>query len=125
LSQKTIIKGRQIRWLYTWRCPLCNAVGNRKFSTNLIARRMCRKHFSKRHELDNTTNLKPIIEKIPVSDRKGKKFKTEKISKDIVWYEISDLPKFSVSPMNILIIPHHTFVRERIYRKILKQNIKS
>ena len=81
---------------------------------------MCRKHFSKRHELDNTTNLKPIIEKIPVSDRKGKKFKTEKISKDITWYEVDSIPKFFVSPMDTLLLPHHIFVTKKIYQKILK-----
>ena len=82
---------------------------------------MCRKHFAKQHALDATINLKPIVEKVPVGDRKGKKFKTEKISKDIVWYEIAGLPKFPVSPMDILIIPRHTFVKKRIYQKILKR----
>jgi len=77
------------------------------------------------HELDDTVNLKPIVEKVPVGNHDEKKFKTEEISSDIIWYEVSDIPKFSVSPTNILIIPNHIFVRERIYRRILTQNIKS
>jgi len=124
LSQKTIIKGREIKWLYIWKCPLCNTIGNGRFTTNLIARRMCRKHFSKRHELDNTVNLKPIVEKIPVNNPGEKKFKTEKISKDITWYEVDSLPSFFISPVDKLLLPSHAFVSKRIYQKILKQEVK-
>ena len=110
-------------FLFTWRCPLCNSVGNGKFTTGLIARRWGRKHFHLMHKKDDMTGLEPIVERVLVRGEKRKNFEKLKELNDDIWYEIDQLPSFFVSAQEKLIIPHHVFVTKKIYRKILKQGV--
>jgi len=108
---------------YIWECPICSRTSKRVDRCRYTARKYGVMHLLQKHQ---RSDLAPIIKEWSLAKKTPCKTpddgeKVEPLKQGQFWYEIAGLPKFPVSPMDILIIPRHTFVKKRIYQKILKR----
>ena len=108
---------------YIWECPVCHQTSKTAWRCQFTARRHGVLHISQMHQ---GFNLPPIIKEWSLAKKTPCKNpddgeKVEPLKQGQFWYEIERLPSFNIKPIELLRIPHHIFVSERVYNKICKQ----
>jgi hypothetical protein len=109
---------------FIWICPICGNRSNKRATSHSRARRYGRAHIRIQHGQEGR-DIDIIIKKIDlVAKENGETMeKSISIPKGQLWFEVVGVPSFTIQPKDILRIPHHIFVSERVYNKICKQEV--